>query len=59
MSQRVRNLSTGEVGTVVRGPYTKYRAEWFDVVFPNPETGTGGRYSRRVEARNVEPVEEG
>lgn len=54
---RVQNPATGQIGSVVRGPYRKYGTEWYDVVFPN-DFGEPGRYSRRYELRNLEVLPE-
>lgn len=46
IDRRVKNRATGEIGSVVRGPYRKFRTDWVDVLFTN-DFGEPGRYSRR------------
>lgn len=54
---KVRNPATGRIGSVVRGPYRKFKTEWYDVVFPN-DFGEPGQYSQRMELRNLEVIKE-
>lgn len=47
--------STG-TATVVRGPYTRYRQEWYDIVQPN-DLGEPGRYSHAYRADQLRAQE--
>lgn len=53
---RVRNPATGQIGSVVRGPYRKWGQDWVDVVFPN-DFGEPGRYSRAYNPKNLDWME--
>lgn len=53
---RVKNPATGQIGSVVRGPYRKWGQDWVDVVFPN-DLGEPGRYSRAYNPQNLEVLE--
>lgn len=49
---RVKNPATGQIGSVVRGPYRKWGCDWIDVVFPN-DLGEPGQYSRAYNPQNL------
>jgi hypothetical protein len=52
----VRITTTGQIGSVVRGPYRKYGRDWYDVVTRN-DFGEPGRYSRAYPVDQCEPIE--
>lgn len=53
----VRILTTGQVGSVVKGPYKRYGQEWYDVVTCN-DFGEPGAYSRAYQTRHCIIIED-
>lgn len=55
VGQRV--LTSTGTATVVRGPYTKYGQEWYDIVQPN-DFGEPGQYSHAYRTDQLRPEED-